>query len=185
MAQPRPGPTLDAGELFRAHAAFVASFLARLGVPRADLDDLVQEVFMVAHRRGGFVPDRAKPTTWLAKIALGVAANQRRARARRRPADAEDLLGSLPSGERSPEEAAQTAQALSRALAALEALDLEHRAVFVLYEIEGESCADIAEGLGIPKGTVHSRLHKARKKFEKAHRRLMLRERGAAAEVTS
>ena len=45
---------LDSAQLFRQFAPFVASFLMRLGVQRADLDDLMQEVFLVAHRNGGY-----------------------------------------------------------------------------------------------------------------------------------
>ena len=47
----------------------------------------------------------------------------------------------------------------------LDAMDDEHRAVFVLYELDGTPCAEIASALGVPVGTVHSRLHEARKKF--------------------
>src|SRR5688500_16111888 len=61
---------LDAGSLFRRWAAFVAGRLARAGVAPGDLDDAVQEVFLTAHRRGGFVADRAHEKTWLAEIAI-------------------------------------------------------------------------------------------------------------------
>ena len=55
---------------------------------------------------------------------------------------------------------------------ALEALDLDQRAVFVLFEINNESCDEIARALEVPLGTVHSRLHAARAAFKKAHARL-------------
>jgi RNA polymerase sigma-70 factor (ECF subfamily) len=55
---------------------------------------------------------------------------------------------------------------------ALETLSLEHRAVFILFEMEEESCESIADGLGIPIGTVYSRLHAARDRFRKAYGRL-------------
>ena len=45
--------------------------------------------------------------------------------------------------------------------------------VFILFELEGESCDSIAAGLGIPIGTVYSRLHKARKLFMEVHSRLL------------
>src|SRR5258708_29284235 len=53
--------TIGAEALFRAHASFVAGFLVRLGVRPADLDDLMQEVFVVAHRRGGVSPRAPRP----------------------------------------------------------------------------------------------------------------------------
>ena len=55
MSNPAKSRHWDAAALFRRYAPFVASFLHKLGASKAELDDLVQEVFMVAHRRGGFV----------------------------------------------------------------------------------------------------------------------------------
>src|SRR5580658_1699280 len=65
-------------DLFRAHAPFVARFLTRLGVCPSDLDDAVQEVFLVAHRNGGYLPGPATPTGYLASIAVRAAASYRR-----------------------------------------------------------------------------------------------------------
>ena len=156
---------LDAGALFRAHAPFVAGFLLRLGVGRRELDDAVQEVFLTAHRRGGFYPGAAQPTTWLAEIALRVASGLRRTRRRRPEADA---ALDEPAGGPTPFENAVAAEALDRLQRALDTLGLEHRAVFILYEIEGEPCESIAAGLGVPVGTVYSRLHTARRAFRSA-----------------
>jgi RNA polymerase sigma-70 factor (ECF subfamily) len=165
-----PVTRLDGGALFRAHARFVAGFLIRLGVDRRDIDDAVQEVFLIAHRRGGFEVGAAQPTTWLAEIALRVASGLRRTR-RRHPEDgAADP--ETPSEAPTPFEAAAAAQELDRVQRALETLSLDHRAVFVLYEIEGEPCEAIAAGLGVPVGTVYSRLHAARRGFQKAYAEL-------------
>jgi len=160
---------LDSGALFRAHAPFVARFLARLGLESHELDDAVQEVFLIAHRRGGFDEGQAHPTTWLAAIALRVASGLRRSR-RRRDNNAAD-----PQSEASgptPFETLAATESLRRVQRALDGLSLEHRATFVLYEIEGESCESIAEGMGVPIGTVYSRLHAARGAFLKGHARL-------------
>ena len=174
---------VDAGSLYRAHAPFVARFLSRMGVAAQDLEDLVQEVFLVAHRRGGFIPGPAGPTTWLAEIALRVASQKRRA-TRRRPEDPDPAaLAHVPARERSPADSLHSAERLARVQKLLDSLDLDHRAVFVLFEIEGQDCAAIAAGLGVPIGTVHSRLHEARRKFEKAHARLAAREERAPRPV--
>src|SRR5687767_1658664 len=77
-----PPATTSVEHLFLEHAAWVARFLGRIGAPSRDLPDLVQEVFLVAHRRGGFVAGAAKPRTWLAEIAVRVASTARRARRR-------------------------------------------------------------------------------------------------------
>ena len=171
-------PVIDAGALFRRHAGFVANFLVRLGVERGDLDDVVQEVFMVAHRRGGFAPGPARPTTWLADIALKVNANRVRRRRRARvSAHAEVVERAEDPAAAAADDAVDHRRSIDRVQQALEALDDERRAVFVLFELEGESCDAIAAGLGIPVGTVYSRLHAARRKFRKAHERLLARER--------
>lgn len=163
--EPEP---IGAGTLFREHAAFVGRFLQRLGVPMSELDDLLQEVFIVAHRKGGYVPGPAKPRGWLAAIALRIAQAGRRAQRKREPAAGEviELLGS-PGAD--PAEKLELRRALDRVQRALDALPLEQRAVFVLFEIEGESCEGIAQALAIPTGTVYSRLHHARRRFLTAY----------------
>lgn len=170
---PAPAPHLDAAKLFRDHAQFVASFVVRLGTRREEVDDIVQEVFLVAHRRGGFIPGAARPTTWLAEIAIRVSsAARRRQRRSREDPDVQTVAGALATG-RGPGEQAETAEALRRVQEALDVLDEAKRAVFILFELEGESCESIAAGLGIPVGTVYSRLHKARKLFMEVHSRLV------------
>jgi RNA polymerase sigma-70 factor (ECF subfamily) len=130
----------------------------------------------------------ARPTTWLAEIAIRVASVNRR-KQRRSKEDADDtVIDRTRSGDVSAVKVVETNEAMKRVQAALDSLDEEKRAAFILYELEGESCAAIAAGLDIPVGTVYSRLHKARKEFMKAHERLLKRERrplvgGAQARV--
>jgi RNA polymerase sigma-70 factor (ECF subfamily) len=172
-----PSGVVDAGTLFRAHASFVTGFLMHMGVGRMDVDDLVQTVFLIAHRRGGYVPGAARPTTWLAEIALRVAWKHRRTRARHpEEPDGERMEHMLAFGA-SPEEAAETAQSLRRVERALDGIDLDRRAIFVLFELEGESCNAIAEALGLPLTTIYSRLHTARGEFTRAYNRLAAAER--------
>lgn len=166
------GEHLDAEALYRAHADFVARFLLRLGAHGQDVPDLLQEVFLVAHRRGGFIMGRAKPTTWLAEISFRVFSDRRK-KSRRKLEDADtETVTVAPSHASSPSERAEKRQALVRVQSALDTLTPEKRAVFILYELEGESCDTIAAGLGIPVGTVYSRLHSARRDFTRAHDRL-------------
>ena len=68
----------DTEALFRSHAPFVARFLFRLGVAAEELDDVVQEVFLVVHRNGGYVAGQATRVTYLANIAVRAAASWRR-----------------------------------------------------------------------------------------------------------
>ena len=167
----------DLGKLFHAHAAFVARFIASIGAPRGDVEDLVQEVFLVAHRRGGYQAQGAKPTTWLAAIAWRIVGSHRRGLRRR-----EGILTTSEASEAQLEAIADGApdafarqaanEQLSDVQRALATLEPEQAAVFFLFEIEQHACADIAETLGLPVGTVHSRLHYARTAFNEAFSRI-------------
>ncbi len=160
-----PADLIPAADLFVRHATFVATFLRRLGSAPQDVDDLVQETFLVVHRHGGFQPGAAKPTTWLAAIALRLFQNHRRSVRRKlsrdvsiEPAEPVDHLALL-----------EARSSLERVERALLELDTEHRAVFVLFELQDQSCDDIAQALAVPIGTVYSRLHHARRKFINAY----------------
>ena len=164
-----PAGNTDTEELYREQRAFVCGFVRRVGgVPEDDVDDIVQEVFIMAHRKGGYVAGQARPSTWLAQIALGIVANRRRFWHRRRCIHDERALATAAFDGPRPFERAAAAETLVRMQRALDQLDLEHRAVFVLFELEGEPCSSIAEAFGIPVGTVHSRLSIARARFRKA-----------------
>ncbi|MET0283809.1 MAG: RNA polymerase sigma factor [Polyangiales bacterium] len=160
-------------QLFRAQAGFVASFLARLGVAQADLDDAVQEVFTVAYRKGAFHPDRATARSWLGAIAARVASGlRRRAHFRRERLEAEPAA-TVASDVTSALSRLELRESLDRVARALDSLDLPLRTVFVLFELEGEDCSAIAGALELPVGTVYSRLHTARKRFTAAHQALL------------
>jgi RNA polymerase sigma-70 factor (ECF subfamily) len=115
----------------------------------------------------------AKPTTWLAQIAVRVAATHRRS-GRRRAALEQGPAGRDLSdrGVPGPEREHEDRRALEQVQAALAALDEQKRVVFVLFELEGETCEEIARALQIPVGTVYSRLHGARRQFQRALARL-------------
>jgi RNA polymerase sigma-70 factor (ECF subfamily) len=168
-AAPARASAMSTELLFRAYADFVAAFLSRLGVPQADVDDAVQEVFLVTHRKGGYVPGAAQPRTWLAAIAVLIAQANARKRARRRARSHWDELDDARLDSVDPHLTLAAREALRRVQRALDTLELSHRAVFVLFEIEGEPCEAIAASFGIPLGTVHSRLHHARRRFMKAY----------------
>jgi RNA polymerase sigma-70 factor (ECF subfamily) len=160
---------IDAEVLFREHARFVASFLRHMGTSESDLDDLVQDVFVLAHRKGGYQPGPAAPRTWLASLAIRVVVARRRARGRRPQSSAE--VDAIADAARGPADVLEARRSLERVVTALEHLSLEHRAAFILFEIEGETCESIAAMWDVPLGTVYSRLHHARKRFLEAYGR--------------
>jgi len=153
MARP-----LDVVAVHDAHAAFVWKTLLRLGVREADAADLVQEVFVVVHeKRRYFDPGRAKVTTWLYGICLHLARNYGRKAyiVRERPTDEPELGGGAYDDAERVEARRTVARILDR-------LEPEQRALVVMFEVEGLTCPEIAEVLGVPVGTVYSRLSAAR-----------------------
>ena len=161
----------DVSALHREYASFVSGFVQRLGVSAADAPDLVQEVFLLAHEKGGYQPGAASPRTWLANLALGKARNLRRKQSRRAAVapDSRAVNDAPDTGAVARlDEQLDRRQRLQIVQRALDRLDEDSRIVFMLYELEGERCAAIAAGLGVALGTVHSRLHAARRKFRAA-----------------
>ena len=169
---------MDSDSLFRLYASFVASFLYRQGARGADIDDMIQEVFLTAHRRGGYRPGVASPTTFLAHIALEANLKRRRGDGRwQRSRSDEATVATQGAGPSDPAQARAAREAARRLQSALDSMDPGHRAVFILFELEGESCDSIAAGLELPVGTVHSRLHTARKAFRESVARSERRDR--------
>lgn len=151
------------------YADFVWRTLQRLGVRSADLEDALQEVFIVVHRRLHTFDGSSRMSTWLFGICLRVAAaERRRAHVRREQPTAELDAKPDSSPGADPEHAAMRREAQQRLELALDGLGLERRAVFVMFEIEGMPAGAIAEMLGIPVGTVYSRLSTARAEFSRA-----------------
>jgi RNA polymerase sigma-70 factor (ECF subfamily) len=166
-----PAAGLDVTSIHAAHADFVWATLQRFGVRDADLEDAMQETFVVVHRRLDTWDRTSKITTWLFGVAMRVAAAFRRKAHVRRERATEDV-GTLDADPSlSPEDLAARREARETLDAILDTLDLERRAVFVMFEIEEMSCDQIANAIGIPTGTVYSRLHKARKEFAAAMER--------------
>lgn len=149
-------------ELFDAHAPFVLRLVRHLGVPSSDAEDVTQEVFMVAHQRLVTLQRQESARSWLFGIARRVAANHVRKTRRRRTDSAQpvDELSAADSGDPSLElELARDRALLMRAL---DRLDEDKRAVFVLFELEGLVMPEVAEMVGCPINTAYSRLYAAR-----------------------
>lgn len=153
-------------ELVELHVDAVWRTLRRLGMPPSDLDDGVQQVFMVLARRVAEVqPGRER--SFLLGVAVKVVADYRRAR-RRRPEDAMDpvdLERSVPSSF-SPEKLLDDRRRLELLDGLVARLPEELAEVFVLFELEEQTMAEISRLLGVPPGTVASRLRRARECFD-------------------
>jgi RNA polymerase sigma-70 factor, ECF subfamily len=159
---------LDA--LVADHFSLVWRMFRRLGASAADADDGSQEVFMVAARKlDAIEPGRER--SFLLGVAVRVFATQRRT-ARRRQEEPESEAFVLASSAPDPSEHAELRQARAALDEVLARLPLEQRTVFVLYELEELSVAEIADLLQTPRGTVSWRLKEAREAFSVAARRL-------------
>jgi RNA polymerase sigma-70 factor (ECF subfamily) len=168
-------------ELYDRHFDFVWRTLRHLGVREADLPDLAQEVFITAHRRLPEFEARAKLSSWLFRICMNAARNQRRRAHVRRESLDPDVVELAP--ESSPNASARLEQREDLALfdAALDTMDSDQRAAFVLFELVGVSGPDLAETLEIPLGTAYSRLRLAREAFRRAVVRERARREGPGA----
>ena len=158
-------PTFD--QVYQAHARFVWRTLRTFGVAEAQLEDALQDVFVVVHRRLGEFAGRSRVETWLFAIARRVASQYRRAhgRAERRTAD-EDAT--LLAGTDDTFAALSRAQAAAAVAAILETMDEDKRVVFALVELEQLPVPDVARLLGLKLNTAYSRLRLARRAFEAA-----------------
>jgi RNA polymerase sigma-70 factor, ECF subfamily len=149
--------------VYDAYATFVWRSLQRMGVPESDLEDALQEVFIVVHRKlDQYDADRAKLSTWLFGITLNVARKHRTRGRLTLGADVDATACDQPSQDTQ----LQRRQQAERLNLVLGKMRPEHSATFVMFELEGLSCQEIADLTGVPVGTVYSRLHKARDQFK-------------------
>ncbi len=158
-----PGDKPTLASIYRAHADFVWRAVLRLGIPEAQAEDAVQEVFIVVRKKLPQFRGDAAVNTWLYAIARGVCANLRRAneRARRKLE-----VVPPPAPEPGPEEIAVNRDAAALVEAFLRQIPEEQRVVFEMVDIEGMRGPEVARALEMPLGSVYSRLRLARKRFE-------------------
>ena len=152
-------------QLLQAHFRDVWRVVRRFGVPENSADDAAQEVFIIASRRlSDITPGSERP--FLLATAVRVAANLRRSLGTRREC-AEDEQTTEGVDPRPSAEALLDQKRLRQMLdRVLDGLSDDLRVSFVLYELEGLSSPEIATLLGIPLGTVASRLRRGREAFE-------------------
>jgi RNA polymerase sigma-70 factor, ECF subfamily len=136
--------------------------LRRLGVPADGADDATQQVFLIAAERLDDIREGSE-RAFCFGTALRVAQSLKRRFAREPASDAGDLsASSLPN----PEELADRKRAREMLDQILEEIPLDLRTVFILFELEGLTSPEISELVGVPVGTVASRLRRARDRFQ-------------------
>ena len=159
---------VDAARLRRIverHFDSLWRFLRRLGIREADVDDAVQEVILVVARRLTDIEEQSE-RSFVFSTAFRIASEMRR-RAERRREVGDALLEGFQSAGLDPEAAMENQRLAVLFAQVLEQLSLELRVVFVLYELEDFTMAEIAATLAVPQGTVASRLRRGREVFER------------------
>ncbi len=177
-ARPWPVPSFD--DVYENTFDFAWRSARRLGVASSAVDDVVQDAFVVVHRRLPEFEGRSSIKTWVFGILLRVVADHRRTLRRKgglAELPHEDVLASSGVG---PVESLELREATRLLHALLDELDDEKRSVFVLAELEELPAPEIAEMLGIPTNTVYSRLRSAREAFERALGRHRAREQSSS-----
>jgi len=182
LDQELPGPSVadppleaavpDPAQVFDEHGNYIWNTLRRLGVARADLEDLTHDTFVAVFRSWDKYDTTRPLRPWLFVFALGVASDyRRRARHRLEVSATEEPLDDAPS-------AVELLLLKERQVLAQEALrnvPLNLRALLILHELDGSTVPEIAAALEIPVATAYSRLRLARESFARAARRLILR----------
>jgi RNA polymerase sigma-70 factor (ECF subfamily) len=168
-----------------AHARFANAYdtyydsvrrtLQCLGVPEAAIDDAVQEVFVVVHRRMQQTPSAAVPREWIYGVARRIAWRHHRTSTR---SQRRESLADPPNEFGSPERELELDEAVAFMTRFLDSLDDDQRVVFVLSDIEGLTARELGVIVEASPNTVASRLRLARAKFAAA-----LANRSAASEV--
>jgi RNA polymerase sigma-70 factor (ECF subfamily) len=162
---------LDIEDLYRAYAPTVARWAARLGGPGIDVEDVVQEVFLIAKRRLRTFEGDGRVTTWLFRTTANLTAAARRKQRLRRwlgqspEADAPGMGARGPT----PAEALERRQEAAGVYRALDALPERLRQVLILFELEGLSTQEIADLTNARVGTVRVWLFRARAKFQERY----------------
>lgn len=166
-------PTFD--ELYDTYVELLWRNARRLGVTDDAVDDVLQQVFLVVHRRLPEVNMTGSEKAWLFGVLLRVVRDHKRSLRRKSP---HRFFGGPADPETLPDERGrQPDDALARVEAAqlvqrwLEALDEDKREVFILAELEQLSAREIGEATGTNPSTVYSRLRAARIELEAAAER--------------
>jgi RNA polymerase sigma-70 factor (ECF subfamily) len=171
VASCRTGDAEAFARLVRLHEGMVFNLSARLLGDPEEARDVAQEVFLQVYRMLGRFEGRSRLKTWIYRIAVNQCHNRRRFWIRRRrdreTALDEGLLVTEATGSREASPANPYGETLRRerarrVQAALLELSFEQRSVLVLREVEGLTCEEVAQALGVPEGTVKSRLSRAR-----------------------
>jgi RNA polymerase sigma-70 factor (ECF subfamily) len=161
-------------EAYRQYADTTARWAQQLGGSSVDVDDVVQEVFLVVSRQLGRFRGDSRFSTWLFEVTRKITANHRRRhRWRFWRTSAAHAMDNQPSEGLTPDAELERRQTVDRLYQALDKLPENYRAVLVLYELEGMSTPEIADLRQLNLSTVRVQLGRARECFMKHYQQLL------------
>ncbi|MFH1679641.1 MAG: sigma-70 family RNA polymerase sigma factor [Candidatus Eisenbacteria bacterium] len=161
-------------EIVRRYKSKIVSTAYRVLGDLDKADDVAQETFIRVHRNADRYRSIAKFSTWIYTIALNVARNELRNTKRKRlvsldafgaDSDSEFSTYEIPDESARPDSEAENRELRRIFEAAIQRLPERYRSVFVLRDVDDLSYEEIAEILKLPKGTVKSRINRARQRF--------------------
>jgi len=167
VAEWQAGDAKAFATLVQRHQQRVFGLLVRMLGNRAEAEDAAQDAFLNLHRNGLRFRGESRFSTFLYRVAVNAALNRRRSLGRRRShveklQTRQEAGDDLPVRPRGPEDASAGVEIQRRVQAEIALLPPALRAPLVLYDIQGQAYAEIAQILGIAEGTVKSRIHRAR-----------------------
>jgi RNA polymerase sigma-70 factor (ECF subfamily) len=181
VAACRAGDTQAFGVLVRRYQDRLFPTVLRLTGHEEDAYDLLQDAFLRAYQKLGHFQGHSSFYTWIYRIAVNLALSGRR---KRRPV-AERIEPADDPRHSDPSLPLERAERDARIQVALNALAADHRAVVVLKDLDGLRYEEIATILGIPVGTVRSRLHRARGELRDRLRGLVEEKPCSAADASN
>ena len=178
VEQCRHGDQQAFAQLVTLHEGMVLNLAVRLLGDAEEAKDAAQEVFLQVYRTLGRFEGRSSLKTWIYRIVVNHCRNRHRWWRRRRrdrsvaldemsQADAAQL-SERAAPEANPFEECRRHEQERGVRTALARLSFDHRTILLLREVEGLTCEEIAEALGLPEGTVKSRLSRARESLRQS-----------------
>lgn len=156
------------GVIYERHRARVLRFATGITRDEDAAQDVVQQAFAYIFRKVEEYEPRARFTTYLFRVARNMALDVVRRQVRRGGSVSLEAVLEPAGNAPGPGAAVERREDLARVFSALEALDEPHRSVVELRVLEGLPVGQVAETLGVPEGTVKSRLHNALEKLRRA-----------------
>lgn len=161
----------DFDQVYATQASFVWTSARRLGISEDQVADVVQDVFVVIHRRLAEFDGRSSLKTWVWGILTNVVRERRRRFRRKEGNETADSMSELFAEASAPDEQAAAAQALRIVQAILDQMSEDQRVLIVLSQLEGMSVPEIAAITGENVNTLYARIRAARRHFDEAYER--------------